>query len=171
MLNATEINSLIPKDGSIILMITRTKDGQLSVVVDPKYPKTADSDALKEALSPKTVIGSPEKLDAGFMPYLTQTLTSANSLVEAAEKIDQETRSALDKIKAESSKKIADAKGKTKTAASPTKSTGKSPTSPTQALLGDSGGEEEEADEKEVAKRETKKEEVKPEETVAVSLF
>ena len=181
MLNASEIMSLIPKEGSLLFFFTRTKEGQLTVVVDPRYlksDKSTGSDALKEALSPKTITGSPEMLDTGFMEYLKKTVNSMNDLKEAAEKIDSETKAALDKIKAESSKKVADAsKNRSKTSASPVKSTAKSSASPTQAVLGktqtddENEGEDENSPSAETRPAETKKEEPKPEVKVPVSLF
>ena len=176
MLNASQILTLIPQDGSLLLLMTKTKEGQITVVVDPKYPKSAENTALKEVLSPKTITGTPEQLDAGFMEYLTKTVASANNLKEALEKIDAETKAAIDKAKADSAKKIAEAsKSKTKTA-SPVKSTGKTTTpSPTQAVLGENNQDEESEEtagkEEKPAATEAKKEEAKPEEKVPVSLF
>ena len=178
MLNASQIISLIPQDGSLLFLMTKTKEGQLTVVVDPKYPKTSESTVLKEALSPKTITGTPEELDAGFMEYLSKTVASANNLKEALEKIEAETKAAIDKAKAESAKRVAEAsKSKTKSSSSPVKSTTKttSTPSPTQAVLGENKTEDEtegeEGQEEKPAAAETKKEEAKPEAKVPVSLF
>ncbi|MFI5304960.1 MAG: PRTRC system protein E [Nitrospiria bacterium] len=179
MLNASQINNLIPDNGSLVLCFSRTKDGtQLTVVVDPRRNSKSDgkkeSEALQEALSPKTVTGSPEMLDQHFMEYLTKTITAANTLMEQIENIDKETLSTIDKIKTEASKKIAEAsKNKAKSGSTPSKQVNKSPASPsaTKAVLGDEGEEEGEDGGTETT-AETKKEEPKPEvKEPALNLF
>jgi PRTRC genetic system protein E len=178
MLNASQISNLIPENGSLVLCFTRTKDGQLTIVIDPRYPKSdskRENETLQEALSPKTVTGAPESLDQDFMAYLTKTITVAKTLKEQIENIDKETQATLDKAKAEASKKIAEAsKNNPKSNSTASKQVNKSPASPTatQAVLGEEGGEGEGDDPGTETAAETKKEEPKPEvKAPALSLF
>lgn len=171
MLNASQILTLIPEKGSLVLCFTRTKDGQITCVVDPRYPKSdgkKENDSLQAALSPKTVTGSPEMLDAEFMDYLSKSIAAATNIRTQIENIDKEAQAAIDKAKAEASKKVAEAtKNKAKTSVSAAKQGGKSATpSPTQAVLGEQKDDEDQ-DEGEGSAGEShaeeKKEEVKPE--------
>lgn len=170
MLNASQINNLVPDNGSLVLCFSRTKDGtQLTVVVDPRHSKSdgkKESEALQEALSPKTVTGSPEMLDQNFMEYLTKTITAANTLKEQIENIDKETQNTIDKVKAEASKKIAEtSKNKAKSGSTPSKQVTKSPATPsaTKAVLGEESEGEEGEDGGTEPTAETKKEDPKPE--------
>ena len=176
MLNASQVSNLIPENGSLVLCFTRTKDSQITVVVDPRYPKfdsKKENETLQEALSPKTVTGAPESLDQDFMAYLTKTITVGKTLKEQIENIDKETQAAIDKVKAEASKKVTEASKNKSKSIPASKQVNKSPASPTatQAVLGE-GGEDEGDDTGTETAAETKKEEPKPEvKAPALSLF
>jgi PRTRC genetic system protein E len=179
MLNASQIITLIPENGSLVLCFTLTKDSQITVVVDPRYPKSdskKENETLQEALSPKTVTGAPEMLDQDFMEYLTKSITSAKTLKEQIENIDKETQATIDKTKAEATKKIAEAsKNKSKSNSTGFKTVAKPTPQPsaTQAVLGEEkeGEDEEEASQEETS-AESKPEEAKPEvKAPALSLF
>lgn len=149
----------------------------MTVIVDPRYPKSdsrKESETLQEALSPKTVTGSPEMLDQDFMEYLTKTTTAAKTLKEQIENIDKETQSTIDQVKAEASKKIAEAsKNKTKSSSPAAKQVTTSPAQPSaaKAVLGEEG-EEKGEDAGTETNADTKKEEPKPEmKEPALSLF
>lgn len=172
MLNASQIITLIPENGSLVLCFTRTRDGQVTVVVDPRYPKSdgkKENDTLQAALSPKTVTGTPEMLDADFMAYLSKSIAAATNIKTQIENIDKEAQAAIDKAKAEASKKVAEAsRNKAKSSLSAAKHGGKSAApSPTQAVLGeqtdedDQGEGEGSAGESNVEEKEPVKPEVK----------
>jgi PRTRC genetic system protein E len=73
MLNASQIKGLIPEGGSLILNIAATKEGKLSVLVNPQCPEKSTPNlggaawAIKAATAPRLVTGTPEELDNGFM--------------------------------------------------------------------------------------------------------
>lgn len=133
MLNASQIKGLIPEGGSLILNITATKDGKLSVLVNPQCPEKPTSNlsgaagAIKAATAPRLVTGTPEELDNGFMDILNKVIESRSSLSATLEAIEKETKEAIDKARAEGAKKVEDAQ---KTAAKTAKPKVVPPASP-----------------------------------------
>lgn len=115
MLNASQMKGLIPDGGSLILNITVTKEGNLSVLINPQYSEkptpnlSGASGAIKAATAPRLVTGTPEELDNGFMELLNRVIESRSSLSATIESIEKETKEAIDKARAEGTKKVEEA--------------------------------------------------------------
>ncbi|OGP24997.1 MAG: hypothetical protein A2X99_02320 [Deltaproteobacteria bacterium GWB2_55_19] len=111
MLNATQIKEIVPQGGSLLLSFTVAEDGNLTVLIHPKFPdkdvKNADKENVKRIReNPVVISGTAEELDAGFMDFLNTVVAKKASFEEAVKTVDAEITTALAAIKTEGNKKV-----------------------------------------------------------------
>ena len=131
MLKASEIKSLIPEKGDLLLSLRVAEDGRLCVMVHPRYPEkklnnvTDAGDAIEKVRSPFVITATTEELDGKFMEILSQDSARRRSFEEALKGLDDSTQEALKQAKEACNKKLESAKkSAARTVPSPKKTDG-----------------------------------------------
>src|SRR3972149_3016892 len=101
MLKASEIKSLIPEKGDLLLSFRVAEDGRLCVMVHPRYPEkklnnvTDAGDAIEKGGGPLVITATTEELDGMFMEILSPDSARRRSFEEALKGLDDSTQKAL----------------------------------------------------------------------------
>jgi PRTRC genetic system protein E len=103
----TQINQLM-NQGTDITLVIRKKEGQLMVSTLPK--SNGLKDEAQNHIVPLTITGTPEELDAGYLPAICQPIQKATGLLTNMSRFEEQAEKAAANSKAAKELKDKEAK-------------------------------------------------------------